>query len=85
MVLYLSFFILLIGCSKNSTIVNSQSTSIGGIAFKIDRTTVPAGVSVITATLTRTNFTTITKNLNLLSDSTGDITIPTVQTGTWHL
>ena len=81
----LSLFLLLVGCSKNNTITNPPSTSTGGITFKIDRTTVPTGVSVISATLTRTNFTTITKNLNLLSDSTGDVTIPAIQIGTWHL
>ena len=81
----LSLFLLLIGCSKNNTITNPPSTSTGGITFKIDRTTVPTGVSVISATLTRTDFTTITKNLNLLSDSTGDVTIPAIQIGKWHL
>jgi predicted GH43/DUF377 family glycosyl hydrolase len=81
----LSLFLLLVGCSKNDNVTNPQSKSTGGITFKIDHTTVPAGVTVITATLTRTNFTTITKNLNLLSDSTGDVTIPAVQIGTWHL
>jgi|CZKP01.1.fsa_nt_gi predicted GH43/DUF377 family glycosyl hydrolase len=81
----LSLFLLLVGCSKNNTITNPPSKSIGGITFKIDHTTVPTGVFVITATLTRANFTTITKNLNLLSDSTGDVTIPAIQVGTWHL
>jgi predicted GH43/DUF377 family glycosyl hydrolase len=84
-VLFLSLFLLLIGCSKNNNLVNTPSDSTGGITFKIDHTTVPSGVTVISATLTRTNFTTITKNLNLLSDSTGDVTIPAIQVGTWHL
>ena len=84
-VFYLSLFLLLVGCSKKDTITNPPSKSNGGITFKIDHTTVPAGVFVITATLTRANFTTITKNLNLLSDSTGDVTIPAIQVGTWHL
>jgi hypothetical protein len=81
----LSLFLLLIGCSKNNSITNPPSKSIGGITFKIDPANVPAGVTVISAALTRTNFTTIIKNLNLLSDSTGDVTIPAIQIGTWHL
>jgi len=85
MVYFISLFLLLFGCSKNSTLVNSPSNSTGGISFKFDPKSVPAGVSVISATLTRANFETITKNLNLLSDSTGDVTIPAVQIGTWHL
>ncbi|MDR3669162.1 MAG: hypothetical protein P4L35_20220 [Ignavibacteriaceae bacterium] len=84
-VFYLSLFLLLGGCAKNNNVTNPLSKSTGGISFKIDHTTVPSGVFVITATLTRANFTTITKNLNLLSDSTGDVTIPAIQVGTWHL
>jgi predicted GH43/DUF377 family glycosyl hydrolase len=84
-VFYLSLFLLLGGCAKNNTVTNPSSKSTGGITFKIDHTTVPEGVFLITATLTRANFTTISKNLNLLSDSTGDVTIPAVQVGTWHL
>jgi predicted GH43/DUF377 family glycosyl hydrolase len=85
MVFFLSLFLLLIGCSKNNTITNPPSNSTGGIAFKFDPASVPTGVTVISATLTRTNFTTITKNLNLISDSTADISIPAIQIGTWHL
>jgi predicted GH43/DUF377 family glycosyl hydrolase len=84
-VFFLSFFLLLIGCSKNNTITNPTSISTGGINFKFDPASVPTGVVVISATLSRTNFTTITTNLNLLSDSTGDVTVPAVQVGTWHL
>src|ERR1035437_4962384 len=84
-VFYLSLFLLPIGCSKNNTIVNPSSNSTGGITLKIDPSSVPAGVIVISATLTRTNFSTITKNLNLLSDSSADVSIPAIQIGTWHL
>src|ERR1035437_3767856 len=81
----LSLFLLIIGCSKNDTIANPSSSSNGGISFKFDPKTVPEGVTLISATLTKTNFTTITKNLNLISDSTADVSIPAIQIGTWHL
>src|SRR5664280_958897 len=81
----LSLFLLIIGCSKNDTIANPSSSSNGGISFKFDPKTVPEGVTLISATLTKANFTTITKNLNLISDSTGDVSIPAIQVGTWHL
>src|ERR1035437_2049421 len=81
----LSLFLLIIGCSKNDTIANPSSSSNGGISFKFDPKTVPEGVTLISATLTKANFTTITKNLNLLTDSTGDVSIPAIQIGTWHL
>ena len=84
-VFYLFIILLFFGCAKNNIITNLPSKSTGGISFKIDRTNVPTGVTIITAKLTRTNFAAITKNLNLLSDSTGDVTIPAVQIGTWHL
>src|ERR1035437_1212309 len=84
-VFFLSLFLLLIGCSKNNIIINPSSNSTGGITFKIDPSSVPEGVIVISATLTRTNFTTIRKNLNLLSDTSADVSIPAIQIGTWHL
>src|ERR1039457_6376426 len=84
-VFFLSFLFLLLGCSKQSTITNPPSNSTGGISFKFDPASIPSGVTVITATLTRTGYTTITKNLNLISDSTADISIPAILVGTWHL
>jgi predicted GH43/DUF377 family glycosyl hydrolase len=84
-VFFFSLFIFLVGCSKNNTIVTPPSNSTGGLTFKIDPHSVPTGINVISAKLTRTGYTDITQNLNLLSDSTGDITIPAVPIGTWHL
>jgi predicted GH43/DUF377 family glycosyl hydrolase len=84
-VFYLSLFLLLIGCSKNNTAVNPPSNSTGGISFKFDPASIPTGVAVISATLARIGYTTITNNLNLISDSTADVSIPAIQIGTWHL
>jgi hypothetical protein len=78
-------FFLLMGCSKNNTSVNPPSNSTGGISFKFDPKSVPAGVTIISAALTRTGYTTIITNLNLLSDSTAEVSIPAIQIGTWHL
>src|ERR1035438_897522 len=85
LVFFLAFSLFIIGCSKNNNVTNPPSNSTGGISFKFDHSSIPAGVVVISATLTRTNFTAITKNLNLISDSTADISIPAIQIGTWHL
>ena len=82
---FLCLFFLLIGCLKNNTSVNPPSNSTGGISFKIDPKSVPAGVTIISAALTRTGYTAITKDLNLLSDPTAEVSIPAVQIGTWHL
>jgi hypothetical protein len=73
------------GCSKNNTSVNPPSNSTGGISFKFDPKSVPAGVTIISAALIRTGYTTIITNLNLLSDSTAEVSIPAIQIGTWHL
>jgi hypothetical protein len=83
LVIFLSF-LLLSGCSKDN-IVNTSSNSIGGITLKIDRASVPSGVTLISAILTRSGYKTITQNLNLLSDSTAEVMIPAVAVGTWHL
>jgi predicted GH43/DUF377 family glycosyl hydrolase len=84
-VFFFSLLLLLVGCSKNNTITNPPSNSTGGLAFKFDPHSVPAGINLISAKLTRTGYTEISQNLNLLSDSTGDITIPALPIGTWHL
>ena len=81
----ISFLFLLIGCSRNNTVLTPPTNSTGGISFKFDPASIPTGVTVISATLKRTNYTTITKNLNLISDSTADVSIPAIQVGTWHL
>lgn len=55
------------------------------MSLKIDPHSVPAGVTIISATLTRTGFTDITQILNILSDTSASVTIPAVPVGTWHL
>jgi len=55
------------------------------MSLKINPASVPSGVVLISATLTRTGFTNINKDLNLLTDSTAEISIPAIQIGTWHL
>jgi predicted GH43/DUF377 family glycosyl hydrolase len=80
-----SFLLLLVGCSKNNTSINSPSNSSGSITLKIDTQSVPAGVTLVTASLSRTGYNTLRDELNLLSDSTADITMPAVPVGTWHL
>jgi predicted GH43/DUF377 family glycosyl hydrolase len=84
-IFFLSIFLFLMGCSKTNNLVNSTPIATGGVTFKFDPRTVPAGVTMITAKLTRTGFTDIIRNLNLLSDTTAQVTIPAVQIGTWHL
>lgn len=85
--LVFSFSFMFINCSKDSTtsppLSNSQST--GKVFFKIDKENAPENVVSITASLTRQGFETIVGSLNLVSDSTADITIADIPIGVWRL
>jgi predicted GH43/DUF377 family glycosyl hydrolase len=84
-IFFLSIILFLVGCSKTNNLVNSTTNSTGDVSFKFDPHSIPTGITLITANLTRTGFTEITKNLNLLTDTTAEVIIPAVQVGTWHL
>lgn len=77
-------FLLLMGCSKNN-ITDPPSTSSGSVLFKIDKTTVPSNVATITLKLSRNGFQDIISTMNILTDTTAELTIPSIPIGVWHL
>lgn len=81
--LVLTFFFL--GCSKDNPVKPPEQNSTGKVLLKIDKANAPQNIVVVTATLTRDNFPSITASLNLLSDTTADLTLNSVPVGEWLL
>ena len=75
--------LLLNSCSTETPV--SPDLQKGGITLNIDRAHKPANVVDVTAYLTRGGFDTISGTLNLLSDTTADITFNELSAGQWHL
>ena len=84
----ISFFLMLIlavGCSKDNVVSSKSNNSQGSISFSIDKTNAPSNVVEVIAYLTRENYETLSGFLNLLSDSSADISFQSIPIGTWHL
>ncbi len=84
----LSFFLIIVlavGCSKDNIVSSNSNNSEGSISFSIDKANAPSNVVAVIAYLNRENYETFTGYLNLLSDSTADISFQSIPIGTWHL
>lgn len=83
---FFSCALFFVGCSKDSVVNPAKSDSESGkVSMKFDKLNTPSGVTVITAALTRSGFTSISKNLNIITDTSAEIQIENVAAGTWHL
>jgi predicted GH43/DUF377 family glycosyl hydrolase len=76
---------LLSSCTSDQPVSPNIETQQGGILLNFDRTHKPANVVSVTAYLTRADFDTISGTLNLISDTTADITFNDLAAGGWHL
>lgn len=57
----------------------------GSILMKIDRVNAPRNVAALELELTREGYQPIVRNMNLLSDTTADLMIDSLDEGDWHL
>lgn len=83
--LVVAFLFLLLGCSKNHEIVSPNTSTKGNVLLKVDKTQKPADVISVIAYLSRDNFDTLKNSLNLVTDSTADISFNSIEVGNWHL
>ena len=83
--LLILFCALLINSCSSNTPVTPDENQQGGIVLNIDRVHKPDNVVSVTAYITRENFDSLSGSLNLLSDTTADITFNNVAAGGWHL
>jgi predicted GH43/DUF377 family glycosyl hydrolase len=80
----LSFLLIFtFSCSDKSN--PTLTEEYGKILLKIDKANAPQGISLVRATLSRPGFTNISGTMNILSDSTADLTLNNIQAGLWHL
>ncbi len=77
--------LLAVGCSKDSLISSTSDDTKGSVLLNIDKANAPSDVVALIANLTRENYKTLTGYLNLLSDSSADISFQSISAGTWHL
>ncbi len=77
--------ILLSSCTSNLPVSPNNGNQQGGISLNIDRAHKPANVVSVTAYLTRADYDSLSGTLNLLSDTTADITFNDIAAGGWHL
>lgn len=77
---------LLFGCKKDSTVVTPTNDALSGsVKMVVDKSTIPQGVVQIVSELTRSGFDKRTGVINILGDSTADISFSNVPIGVWHL
>lgn len=81
----LVFAVIYFGCSNDNQVTSPNPSTTGQVLLKIDRSNTPEGVVLVTATLTRENFPLITASLNLLSDTTADLSLSSIPVGEWLL
>ena len=65
-------------------ITNALKTG-GQVLLKFDPSSIPSGITQITASLSRPGFNPISGNLNILTDSTAEISFQNIAVGMWHL
>lgn len=81
----LVLFIAMWGCTKENQISDPGSSNEGTFSISFNKASCPEGVTTIAAILTRDNYSNITKQLNLTSSTTAEITINDIVPGLWHL
>lgn len=72
------------GCKLDDSVISPTSPN-GKALLKFEPSTIPEGITLITAVLTRQGFNTVSGNLNILNDSTAEISFQNLTVGMWHL
>jgi len=77
--------IMFFACHSNPTEPIKPSNDKGGILMKIDKTNAPANIMFVTAELSRPGFQSLVSDMNVLSDSSAEISFSDIPVGLWHL
>jgi predicted GH43/DUF377 family glycosyl hydrolase len=81
----LALFLVMWSCTKENQVADPEANINGAVSISFDKASCPQGVMTIAATLTRSTYSTITRQLNITSSSTAEITINDIVPGIWHL
>lgn len=82
--LVLAFALIVSSCNyeKENPVSNNGE---GRIFFKLNRQEVPNSVALVKLTLTRTGYQTIHAELDLMNDTTAEVTVSGLLEGVWHI
>ena len=83
LVIFISLIIS--SCTTDIPVSPNKDSQQGGISLNIDRVHKPDNVISVTAYLTREGFDSLSGTLNLITDTTADITFNDISAGGWHL
>lgn len=78
----LLFMMLILGCSSDAPI--EPSNKYGSLNFKIDRTSLPANVTTVSCTLSRSGFNNVTSSVSTTSNN-AELNIQNIAAGEWNL
>ena len=85
-ILSVATIIIFNSCSNENLVgIKTKSSSEGGIALKIQKTTIPSDVQQIIAELSRTNYVTLRASTSVSNDSLNELSFSSVPIGQWHL
>lgn len=77
---------LISSCSKDViTNPGTSSSSQGSVSLKMDKNTAPSNAVTVVAYLYRTDYDTLSENMNLINDTSADILFQNVPAGNWHM
>jgi predicted GH43/DUF377 family glycosyl hydrolase len=79
------FSVVFFSCKEESTITSSGAQAKGGIAVSLDKNTTPSTVAQVKVTLTREGYSQITGVMDILTDTTAELTINEIAAGQWSL
>jgi predicted GH43/DUF377 family glycosyl hydrolase len=72
-----------LSCSENTNVQSSQEQ--GGISLKFNKSSIPSNITKITVNLTRSDYDPVFAEMNIVTDSSAEVTINDLAIGNWHL
>ncbi|MBI2427776.1 MAG: hypothetical protein HYV29_03100 [Ignavibacteriales bacterium] len=86
-ILVFSLLFVIGGCEQSNTpaTTTEPTSNSGNIAFTFDKANAPAAVKTLTATLSRSGYTTLTKTINIFTDTSATMLFSEVAVGTWKV
>ncbi|MEW5798496.1 MAG: hypothetical protein AB1728_05775 [Bacteroidota bacterium] len=86
-ILVFGFLFALGGCEQKNTPVTTSApiSNVGNIAFTFDKANAPASVKTLTATLSRSGYATLSKTINIITDTSATMLFSEVAVGTWKV
>ena len=76
---------LFLGCSNNDASTSPKQTIPGAITLTFLKSSIPANVASVIATLSREGYVSLQRSMNFLTDTSAEVTFDEVAVGGWKL